>query len=355
MTFANYVTNGNSFATAGTGSGTITFSQASVNFGGLTIGNGVYSQPNAQASPFTINGGVVIGAGTAVTASSVNIGAANNSGQLTLGANASLTVTTSNTGGNVYIGYSPGVQSVNAGAIINGGVGSSLNITVNGGYSLFIGGGNIVSGVVNNTQLNLGSGTNTLSTSGISFIWVGDNPSGNGQDGNRGAHGTGATNSLGQPTLNFGSGINNVSTPSFNISGAKGPGTVYLANPGVLSNFNLPALESPVIGAVLNISSPTANPTSMIIGDNNAAAATANSSVGVFDTTGGILNATLGTVTLGNYAYNGIIPWRAHRHWVLGTGIGTSAATNNNVTLNTLVLANATAPPPKGTMSAFSA
>ncbi len=314
--------------------------------GAIVAGGGSYTQlpaTPAGLAPFSFSvagGNVIIGAGATVTATGLSIGGVATSGQLSLGANSSLTVTQGST---VYIGNNFALQTANTGAIINGAVGSSLKINVTSG-NLLIGGGNVTNGDYNQTQVNLGSGTNTFQTAAGGIIWIADNPGNNGQDGNTTAHGTAPTTQLGQNTVNFGAGVNNVYTDTFNISGSKTPGTAYLANPGVLGNFNLPTSESPVIGAVLNIlgnSSTNATKANLNIGDNAIAGATNNSSIGVLDTTGGVLNATLGVVTLGIMPFNSNNPLAGGSgSWVLGTGYGTSASTNNSVTLDTLNLTN---------------
>ena len=216
--------------------------------GAMTIGGGTYLQPNSYTSPFTIAGGAItLSPGAVYSGTGLTIGAASNSGQLNLGANASLSI---NTTSEVDIGFTAAGSAANTGAIINGQSGSSLTINVTGGANLFIGGGNpATSGLTTNTQVSLGSGTNTLSTTGTGIVWVGNNPAPNlnGQDGNDLAHGVATNTNLGQNTVNLGSGVNNISTTTLNISGAKTPGSVYLANPGVLANFNQPTQESPVI------------------------------------------------------------------------------------------------------------
>ena len=73
------------------------------------------------------------------------------------------------------------------------------------------------------------------------------------------------------------------------------------------------------------------------IGDNGAiTGATSNQSIGILDTTGGILNADLGTVTLGIHPNGANTPLAgASGSWVLGVAA-------NTVTISTLNLTNYT-------------
>src|SRR5581483_10387131 len=145
-------------------------------------------------------------------------------------------------------------------------------------------------------------------------------------------------NNLGQTLLVLGQGTNTVQTPQLIVSGFKSPASVFLGNGPVAMTTNgdsanpvtsttyappVPILLKGGAFPTATISDAGGGKTALFIGYQNdptaTAAASGTNSIGVLDTTGGILNGTFGVVTLG---LNSVTPTSTHGggvgSWVLG-------------------------------------
>jgi autotransporter-associated beta strand protein len=319
--------------------------------GNTTVANairlfgGTMNQPDPNTYQFSITGGALnVGAGVTVTAPILVVGgwdgAASSGGQIVLGSGASLVV--NNSAANIDIGNNNNAGVTTPGGAVVVGLGnSSVNLSTQ--LNMNIGaGGNSGSASRSNTLVQLGSGNNTLAANGT--IQIG-NGGGGGEDGDftRG-------DNLGQVVVVLGQGNNTIQTPNLSISGSKSPASVFLAgsNPIAMTtngNATTPVTSStyappvPILNpqhtgfAQVTINNGAGNQTALIVG-NQTATGTGTNSIGVLDTTGGILNGTFGTVTIG---FNAGPPTSTHGgglgSWVLGVA-------NNNVTVNNILMTN---------------
>ena len=342
------------FALINSGAGTITLAGNTNITGAITIYGGAITQPDANTYQFTIAGGALqINPGVAVTAGGLKIaGTTSTSGQVLLATGSSLNV--SNLFGNIEIGVNTAsTAAIGATLIASGNAAVSLS-----GVNINIGGGQSTTGNRTNSLVVLGTGNNFLTAStSINLGNVGA-LAGGGQDGDfsRG-------DNLGQTLLILGKGNNTINTPTLTISGAKAPASVFLGNgpTGMTSNDNATALAAtstyaPSVPirlpgqsyAQVTINNGTGVSSTMIVGDQSASAATGTNSIGVLDTTGGILNGTFSTVTLG---FNGFGPTSSHGggvgSWVLGVA-------NNAVTVDKILMTNTPAATQGITAAVFS-
>ncbi len=318
LTFGGNVGGGQALTVAAGGSGGLILN-GNATLGTLTIGGGAVNHPGQFLYPFTVTGGALT-ITDAVTATGFVMGAPNqiSSAQLTIANNASLTVNAAgkvvsiedDTGsatavalGGILVGQGDAALSINAATINisggNGGGGSATSYTI--------------------VQMLLGSGNNVFNaTSSFTF----GNSANVGQDGST-FHG----NTFAVPILDLGSGSNTISTPTFNLGSQKTGGYVFLATPLPIQSTTAAPVYAPSV-PVSAATTLTLNVPTLIVGQLTAATS-GTTTIAVLDTTGGTLNATLGTVTLGLNNFSVITG--AIGSWVLGVA-------NNNVTLNTLNL-----------------
>ncbi|MDP1587062.1 MAG: autotransporter-associated beta strand repeat-containing protein [Prosthecobacter sp.] len=328
----------------------------------LTL-NGGTLQSSATFAIDDVNRGITLGAGggtfntnasTTLTVSSVIAG----SGNLTKsGGTGTLTFTKANTytgsttvlAGTLRIasGGSIGVASATAGSLQIGDR-TTATLTVDAGGSLKVGSGASSTLYVGTRTtdagtaatvgtLNMSDATSFTANVGKFYIGVADTASASGTT--RGIVTLAQNNTItasteilvGQMTpalanqgvvseLNFGSGINNITTPTLTIGSRKSAATSTIA-----------------VGGVLNLANG-AGKTSLYLGRNNNSGTSTNAS-GSLDLTNGTFNATLGTIIVGERSDSS---GAASDSGGTGTGTGvlTLGSAANNVTADSLTLGN---------------
>jgi len=329
----------------------------------LTLNDGTL-QSTATFAIDDVNRGISLGAGggifntntsTTLTVSNVISG----SGHLTkaLGTGI-LTLTNANTyTGNTTVlagtlriasGGSIGVASATAGSLQIGDR-STATLTVDAGGSLKVGNGASSTLYVGTRTtdagsaatvgtLNLSAATDFMANVGEFYIGVADTASNAGTT--RGIVTLAQNNTItasveilvGQMTpalanqgvvseLNFGSGINNITTPVFTLGNRKSAATSTIAAGGVLNLAN-------GIGK-----------TNLYLGRNNNSGTSTHAS-GSLDLTNGTFNATLGEVIIGERSNNNGEATPDTTGAGSGTGTLTLGAAANNVTADSLTLGN---------------
>jgi autotransporter-associated beta strand protein len=286
-------------------SGTLLFNQ------GLTLTGAGGFQATGGTTIFggaanSIAGNVVTTGGSTVVFTAASNAVAGNF-QIGTGGTGNLTMTTP--GATLTVGSGP-TSVVDLGVSTTGAGGGTINMT--GSEKFTANAGTIrVGSMTDTTSASLASAVSvTLATNNdltaTVAIRLGDN-------GN-------AASSVSQPSsLQFGSGLNNVTTPSFTVGGRKGPAgagaQVTIADGGTL---------------ILNNGAATAD---LLIG--SSIVATATISVSGMDVSAGTFIATLGNLTVANKA--GIGGTSASETAALTIG----ASAQNAVTVNNVIVATA--------------
>jgi fibronectin-binding autotransporter adhesin len=320
------------------GAGTITLAGPTTIVGPIDIAGGTIAQPDPNTYQFSVTGGVLqINPGVVVNAGGLKIaGTTSTSGQVLMAPGSSLNVT--NQFGDIQIGFNT-ANTAAIGAILTASGNAAVNLNA---VNITLGGGNQTA-TANRTNVNvtLGTGNNVLTATTAINVGAG---SGAGQDGDFSRN-----DNLGQTLLILGTGNNTLTTPTLNVAGGKAPGSIFMGNgpTGMTSNDNAAALAAtstyappvPILQpggasfAQVTINNGTGVSTTVVVGNQNATA-TGTNSIGVLDTTGGILNGTFGTVTLG---FNAAAPTSTHGggvgSWVLGVA-------NNSVTVDRVLMTN---------------
>jgi autotransporter-associated beta strand protein len=323
------------------GAGMVFLTGATTVTGSVSVTGGAITQPNPNTYQYTLAGGVLqLAPGASLTATGLTVGgagAASTSGQVLLAAGSSLTV---NSPGTVNIGFNT-ANTAAIGATVTASGNAAVSITAS---AIVLGGNQSTTGNRTNVTVTLGTGDNLLATTSATGITIGAAGAG-GQDGDYSR-----SDNLGQAMLILGRGNNTLTTSNLIVSGQKAPGSVFLgngpvdmtANGNATSPVTTSAYAPPVpflkpngtTFAQVTVSDVSGGKTTAVFGNQNTTAATGTNSIGVFDTTGGILNGTFATVTLG---FNTFAPSSTHGggvgSWVLGVA-------NNSVTIDKVLMTN---------------
>jgi autotransporter-associated beta strand protein len=336
------------------GPGTMSLGGNTTISGGLSVFGGAVTQPSLVTYQFSVTGGTLqVAPNATVTAAGLVMGGVDatnantsSSAQITLGSGASLNVdtTTAATPPNIVIGSNSGSGSIAVGTALIGQGTASVNLKA---PAIVIGSGGGATQQSANTLVALGTGSNSLVATTAAGITIGTTSNG-GEDGDFTRN-----NQLGLAMIVLGTGNNTIQTPALFVAGSKSPGSVFLGNGPIAMTSNgdpvtppttpvtsttyappVPLLKPDHTGyAQVTVSDAGGAKTAMTVGYQPGGASGTNS-IGVFDTTGGILNGTFGTVTLGS---NGTAPSSTHGgavgSWVMGVA-------NNNVTVDSVQMTN---------------
>jgi fibronectin-binding autotransporter adhesin len=292
------------------GAGTLSFTK------GVTLTGGAALQTtggttNLGGTATSVSGDLLVaGSGT------VNLSAATNTvaGNLQVGYNGIGNLNFAVPGGTLTVG-SGSANTVDLGVSNTTGGGGSMNLSGTQQFTANVGTFRV------GTMLTAASPTlaaptvvtlaaNNDITASVAFV-MGDN--------------AGAGAGVGQASsVQFGSGTNKVTTPSFTVGGRKGP-----------LDTGTGAVLTIAAGGTLTINNGGTAKTDLFIG--NSSAATATRSRAMMDVSGGTLIATLGAVSIANK------PGGGSTQAISIATLNIGASPNNKITADSVLVANATA------------